>query len=259
MMITSEDIQRKLREIDDYLGRKYVLEHPPKKRDWRTYEQQFTMRIRMAMNELDPLIHQAVSAIHILQGPGHPHSLTLEQRVKLLIKQPAGESNRMFANMLVMYSMLSGIEVSYKTVERLYSDEEVQLAIHNLHVLILGRKGIQTSDATGDGTGYSLSVKKNYESHAQKLKDLAKENPAKDAENGAAAAPKEHKRRLFAYSFALMDLKTRMYIAFGSSMKSEREAFDRAMTMLSSLDIEVSSVRLDRYYSPPSYVDRSAV
>ncbi len=67
---------------------------------------------------------------------------------------------------------------------------------------------------------------------------------------------KEHKRRLFAYSFALMDLKTRMYIAFGSSMKSEREAFDRAMTMLSSLDIEMSSVRLDRYYSSPSYVDR---
>ena len=67
---------------------------------------------------------------------------------------------------------------------------------------------------------------------------------------------KEHKRRLFAYSFALMDLKTRMYIAFGSSMKSEREAFDRTMTVLSSLDIEMSSVMLDRYYSSPSYVDR---
>ena len=107
-MITIEDIQRKLREIDDCLGRKYVLEHQPKKRDWRTYEQQFALRIRTAMNELDPLIHQAVSVINILQGPGHPHSLTLEQRVKLLIKQLAGESNRMFASMLVMYSMLSG-------------------------------------------------------------------------------------------------------------------------------------------------------
>ena len=207
------------------------------------------------MNELDPLIHKAVSFIHIVQGPGHPHSLTLEQRVKLLlIKQLVGESNRMFASMLVLYSMLSGIDVSYKTVERLYSDEEVQLAIHNLHVLILGRNGIQGSDATGDGTGYSLTVKKNYESHVRKLKDLAKENPAKDAENCAADAQNEHKRRLFAYSFALMDLKTRMYIAFGSSLKSEGEAFDRAMTMLSSLDIEMSSIRLDRYYSSPSYV-----
>ena len=42
------------------------------------------------------------------------------------------------------------------------------------------------SDATGDGTGYSLTVKKNYESHAQKLKYMAKENPdyRKDA-NGS--------------------------------------------------------------------------
>ena len=83
--------------------------------------------------------------------------------------------------------MLSGIDVSYKTVERLYSDEEVQLAIHNLHVLILGRNSIQSSDAAGDGTGYSLSVKKNYESHAQKLKDLAKENPGKDADGNATS------------------------------------------------------------------------
>ena len=53
-----------------------------------------------------------------------------------------------------------------------------------------------------------------------------------------------------------MDLKTRMYVAFGSSMKSEVEAFDRAMTKLSSLGTGMSSVRLDRYYSSPSYVDR---
>ena len=31
--------------------------------------------------------------------------------------------------------------------------------------------------------------------------------------------------------FAIMDLKTRMYVACGSSMKSEKEAFDRAMMM----------------------------
>ena len=59
--------------------------------------------------------------------------------------------------------MLSGIDVSYKAVERLYSDEEVVLAIHNLHILILRKKGVERSDATGDGTGYSLTVKKNYE------------------------------------------------------------------------------------------------
>ena len=30
---------------------------------------------------------------------------------------------------------------------------------------------------------------------------------------------KGHKRRLFAYSFAIMDLDSRLYIAFGSSMR----------------------------------------
>ena len=47
----------------------------------------------------------------------------------------------MFANMLVIFSMISGIDVSYKTIERLYSDDEVIIAIHNLHVLILKKKG----------------------------------------------------------------------------------------------------------------------
>jgi len=43
-----------------------------------------------------------VSALHIEAGAGHPSSLTLERRVKLLIKQLVGESNRMFANMLTV-------------------------------------------------------------------------------------------------------------------------------------------------------------
>jgi len=38
----------------------------------------------------------------------------------------------------------------------------------------LEKKGITESNITGDGTGYSLTVKKNYESYAQKLKDMAK-------------------------------------------------------------------------------------
>ena len=52
-----------------------------------------------------------------------------------------------------------------------------------------------------------------------------------------------------------MDLKTGMYVAFGSSMKSERGAYDRALGMLGSTGITLSSLRLDRYHSSPSYVD----
>ena len=208
------------------------------------------------MRDLEPLIEEAVSSIKLIHGPGHPHSLSLQQRVKLLlIKQLVGESNRMFANMLDIFSMVSGMDVSYKTVERLYSDEEVAMAIHNLHILILKKNNVSGSRSTGDGTGYSLTVKKNYESYAQKLKDNAKENPV-NGEEGKNKASNLHKKSLFAYSFAIMDLDTRMYIAFGSSMKSERGAYDRAMNLLSSTGIEMDSIRLDRYYSSPSYMDK---
>lgn len=252
-MIKSEDIREKLKEIDKHIRKEYIESHPEKERDWRTYEQLFSKRIRDAMKALDPLVHEAVSAIRVEPRTGRPDILTLEQKVKLLlIKQLVGESNRMFANMLEIFSMLSGIEVSYKTIERLYSEEEVVMALHNLHVLLLKKRGVERSDASGDGTGYSLTISKHYESVAQELKDRAKEQ-----ERGSQSATKgeEPKKRAFAYVFRLMDLSTRMYIAYGSSMKSEKEAFDRAMKMLSTIDVTLSSVRLDKYYSSSSYVD----
>ena len=251
--VTGDDIYYKLEEINNILGKQYALEHPVKERDWKNYEKEFSERIRTAMRELGPLINEAVAAIHTAPGPGHPHSLSLEQRVKvLLIKHLVGKSNRMFANMLVIFYMISGINVSYKTIERLYSDDEVILAIHNLHVLILKKKGVNNSNATGDGTGYGLTVKKNYESYAQRLKDLAKESPENRENKGKN---KGHKKRLFAYSFNIMDLGTRLYIGMGGSMKSERQAYDRAIKMLASINVEMDSIRLDRYYSSPSYMD----
>ena len=39
-------------------------------------------------------------------------------------------------------------------------------------------------------------------------------------------------------------------------MKSEREAYDRTMKLLSSIDVEMDSIRPDRYYSSPSYMDK---
>lgn len=250
MAVRDEDVRDKLKELDEHIRKEYIESHPKQERDWRTYEQEFSRRTRDAMKALDPLIHEAVSSIRVEPRTGRPDSLTLEQRVKLLlIKQLVGESNRMFANMLDLFSMLSGIEVSYKTVERLYSDEEVMMALHNLQVILLKRRGVERSDATGDGTGYSLSVSKHYESIARELKDKAKQNEE--------APPDERpKKRAFAYSFRMMDLSTRMYLAYGSSLRSEKEAFDRAMAMLSSLDVAIDTVRLDRYYSMPGYADR---
>ena len=252
-MIRDDDIRNKLKEIDDYIRKEYVETHPQKDRDWRTYEQLFSKRIREAMKSLDPLIHEAASTIRIESRTGRPDSLTLEQKVKLLlVKQLVGESNRMFANMLDIFSMLSGIEVSYKTVERLYSDEEVMMALYNLHVLLLKRKGVERSDASGDGTGYSLTISKHYQSIAQELKDRAKEEHGLSSTTTSGEQPK---KRAFAYSFRLMDLSSKMYLAYGSSMRSEKEAYDRATRMLSAIDVTLDTVRLDRYYSSSSCVD----
>lgn len=84
----------------------------------------------------------------------------------------------------------------------------------------------------------------------KKRKDKAKENKEIETDK------KSKKKKAFVFSFKLMDLKTKMYVAYGTSLKSEKEAFDRAMEMLNTMDIKLESIRLDRYYSFPSYVDR---
>ena len=54
-----------------------MLDHPVKERDWKNYERGFSDRIKTAMRELDPMVNEAVSAIHTAPIPGHPHSLSL--------------------------------------------------------------------------------------------------------------------------------------------------------------------------------------
>ena len=56
---------------NDILGKQYALEHPLKERNWKNYEKEFPERIKKAMRELDPLVKEAVSAIHTAPKPGH--------------------------------------------------------------------------------------------------------------------------------------------------------------------------------------------
>lgn len=245
-MLTTEAVRKRIRELKENMSSECKLKSSAE-RNWPEYERELSGSIRAAFSSISPLIDEAVSNIQVSKGRGSPRKLTLKQRITLLlIKELVGHSNRMMANMLVVFSMLNDIDVSYKTIERLYSDPEVALAIHNLHVVMLKKKGITNAETSGDGTGYSLTVSKHYSSAVQKRRDKAKE--IKYGENQL--------RREFVYKFALLDLKTFMYIAYGASLKSEKEAFEKAMGMLDSLDITIDSVRLDKYYSQPSYVDR---
>jgi len=248
-MITNKQLSYKLKEIDKIILKKYSLkskrERKKKKRDWRTYEEQYNERIKKCMRELDPLLKEASKNIRNINKRGKKFQLNIKQKATLLlIKHLMGKTNRPMAGMLCLFSLLSGINVGYKTIERLYSDEEVEMALHNLHILILNKKKVKSIRCCGDATGYSLTIRKHYASEVKKLKDKSKKQDGRK------------KKKSFIYSFMLMDLKTKMYICFGTSFKSEKEAFDKAYKMLQEMDIKIESICLDKYYSCQCYVDK---
>jgi len=212
MKLTTKKVRDVVGILDEIIE-DYKEQTQKKKRDWRTYEQQLAHRIKTAVRDLEPLITEATSSIKTVKGEnrGRKRKLTLKQKVELLlIKHLIEKSNREMSNMLAIFSLLSDIDVSYKYVERLYSDEEVHLALMNLHRLILKKKGVKDPDCTGDGTGYSLTISKHYASVAQKLKDKSNKG------SGKTSKKRKDKKMKFTFSFRLMDLKTRMYIGFGS-------------------------------------------
>ena len=243
-MLTNKQLSLRIKELDDYLLEKYrkAAKKEAKKKDYAKYERDYMKRIKTVIRKLDPLIREATN-IKIHRGRGKPSKLTLEQRMRIfLIKQLIDKSNRNMAYMLDLFCLVMGIDISYKTIERLYSNEDLKLALYNLHILLLQKKEVRDVDCGGDATGYGLVIRKHYASYVQKLKDKAKKQDGRK------------KKKHFAYKFTLIDLKTRMYICYGSSLKSEKRAYKKAMKMLKDLKIKVKSIRLDKYYSFPSYV-----
>jgi len=245
--IWPEHIENKLIELEKIILPEY-REQSKKKReeqeiDYASYEKEFKKRIKKAIKVLTPITNEAVCCLNFYRGRGAKPSLKANEKLRLiLIHQLFGKSNRNMANMLLLFSLMNGIDTSYKTVERLYSDLETEAAIFNLLVLLLKKKNIIEIDCCGDGTGYSLFISKHYLSEVNKLRDKVKEQDVKE------------EKKAFVYKFALMDIKTRMYVCYGTSLKSEKDAFDKAMIMLKRLDVKIRSIRLDRYYSCPVYV-----
>ncbi|MEK6811183.1 MAG: ISNCY family transposase [Nanoarchaeota archaeon] len=241
--ITAKAVRKRVSNLDKII-KKYKKDHPKKDRDYFEYEREFKRRLKKAIRNLDKLISESIRGIDVFYLNKDRHSLSLRKRMRLiLVKELTEKGNRKTANMLELFSMLGGTDISYKTIERLYSDEFLQLAMFNLLILSLKKRGVKEIDACGDATGYSLTITKHYSSYVQKLKDKVKEQ-------------KVNEKKSFVYNFALMDLKTKMYFCYGSSLKSEKEAFDKAMQMLKNVDVKLKSIRLDRYYSCPVYVNQ---
>lgn len=225
----------------DSIIQKYKEKTPDKKKDYKTYEEQFKVRLKKCFAELQPMINEAVASIKIIETEkrGAERKLTLQQEIMLLLLQKLFQkSNRSMSLMLAVFAWLNDVDICYKTIERKYSDSLVRLAIYNLHVLLLRKRGIESVELSGDGTGYSVHISEHYATIAQKRKNKSKEN---------IGAQK------FVYSFAIMDLKTRLYVAFGMSLKSEKEAFLDAVEELKLLGFDILSLRLDKYFSCEVY------
>lgn len=243
MRLRNKQIRKKLWELDKFILADYrkLSKKQREKPDTAEYEREFKKRIKKAIRVLKPITDEATKGLRIYKGKGNISCLKPNEKLRLiLIHQLFGKSNRMMSNALLLFSLMTGVDVSYKTIERLYSDEEVEIALFNLLVLMLKKKEINKINACGDATGYSLVISKHYASEVQKHKDKAKEQ--------------KPEKKAFVYKFALMDISTRMYVCFGTSLISEAKAFAKAMQMLKELEIEIESVRLDRYYSFPCYV-----
>lgn len=222
MRITTRTAKQVL-EVLDEVRRELLQQEKPKYpfTEWERRRKKVRERLRM----LPKYVRTAAESVEVKQSTGRPKSLNLAQRTMLfLFARLMNKSNRDVEEILELFEPLFGFKVSYKYVERLYSDEEVKLALHNLLVLLLKDEGISGNFA-GDGTGYSLTITKHY-----------------------ASDPKR-KGKDYRYVFRLIDLETGMYIGFGYSKRSEMDAFNQAVEMLGRLGIPVDSISLDKYYS----------
>jgi len=243
-MTTEKAVKLRLKQLDKYLLDEYKEKFKVKHKNPKDYEKRFTKRIKLAIKNLSRLVSKATNVLIVDDKTGRPSKLSLKQKVILiLMQQLIGKSNRMMENLLDLFSIFFEIDISYKTIERLYSDDEVRLALSNLFNLIIKEKGIKEIDASGDATGYSLTIKTHYQSYASKLKEKSK--------------VAEGKKKMFVYKFALLDLDSKMYVCYGTSLKSEKDAYIKAIKMLSKNenDIWIKSMRLDRYYSNPKDVN----
>ena len=188
--------------------------------------------VKERLRTLKVYVKEAVEMIQREErNRGRPPKINLDKRVMLfLFARWMNKSNRGTEEALEAFQPLFGFEVSYKTIERLYSDEEVKAALHNLFVLLIKEEGTSGKFA-GDGTGYSLSVEEHYRTEPQK----------------------EGKKYL--YTLRIIDIETNLYVGIGFSKISEMDAYHKAIKLMSKIGIRIDSIALDKYYSSRKVIE----
>ena len=175
--IWEKHISNKLKELEKIILPVYREESKKEREiDYALYELEFRKRIKHAIKTVNPITNEAVNCLVFHRGRGNKPALKAHEKLRLiLIHQLFGKSNRNMSCMLLPFSLMTGVDVSYKTIERLYSDAETEAALFNLLVLMLRKKKVFEIDCCEDGTGYSLFISKHYLSEVNKLKDKVKE------------------------------------------------------------------------------------
>jgi len=249
-MITNKKLKKVILTLNSQINFYKEFNLRDNKRNWKTYEEELHHRIRYAILGYGHYIDKAIEKLSITKTEtrGCKPKLSLKQKViLLLLKQLIGKSNREMSLLCLLFEALTGVYISYKTIERLYSDDEVFLILHNMQSLFMTKISLTKISACGDWTGYSLIISKHYASEAQKSKDNVKEARGQEVKT-------KKRKQCFVYAFKLMDIKSRLYLAYGTSFKSEQKAYDKAIQMALELKISIEDIRLDRYYSKQIFV-----
>jgi hypothetical protein len=89
-----------------------------------------------------------------------------EKAFNIFTKEIMRLSNRRMTYELPLFRI--DMAISYKTIERLYSDPLVIMIPNNLFVETLRKKDMGKRTVAGDGTGYPLTVTKHYRSMREK-------------------------------------------------------------------------------------------
>ncbi|QXJ35915.1 hypothetical protein [Saccharolobus shibatae] len=111
-------------------------------------EEERLARLRRFGQELRKDIDEAGKFVKIKEEQGRKSKLTPQEKAYILIiKEYLGLSNRETAELASLLN-LTKEEISYKTVERLYSDPDVFVILYNLLLKIVG--GLKV-DAVMDG------------------------------------------------------------------------------------------------------------
>jgi hypothetical protein len=117
---------------------KEILEKYGQVYDFAEYERR-RRKVENKINEFPSLVKEAASMITIAKTAGRPKKINLLGRTYLFfITRVLNKSNRDTKSLLgSLLEALIEDEISYKYIERLYSDEQVTMVLHNVLMLMI--------------------------------------------------------------------------------------------------------------------------